>query len=188
VETTTPEAPPPPPLPPPAPAPTVVRRSAKPGQLTPLWRVATVATWVMVFLAWSAVWKASRELGVATWWLGPDGDPQPIVVMLAPFAVPLVIVVLALNNVRALPWFGLAGAAALAVIGIVDLSYVRRLGVVELVIAGAGAAVAVASLAGTWRRLPVTAEVAAAPTADEPLAPPVERELEGDGPNPDAPR
>jgi hypothetical protein len=119
-----------------------------------MWRVATVATWVLVFVAWSGVWKASRELGVATWWLGPDGEPQPIFVMLLPFVVPLVMVVLTLNNVRRLPWYGLAGAAIASVIGIVDLSYIRRLGIVEIVIAAAGAAVAIAGFAGVYRRDP----------------------------------
>jgi 4-amino-4-deoxy-L-arabinose transferase-like glycosyltransferase len=125
--------------------------------MTPPWRAATTATWVLVFVAWSGVWKASRELGVATWWLGPDGAPRPIVVMLLPFVVPLVMVVLALNNVRRLPWYGLAAAAIAAVIGIVDLSYVRRLGIVEIVIAAAGAAVAIAGFAGVYRREPTGA-------------------------------
>jgi hypothetical protein len=114
---------------------------------------------VLVFVAWSGVWKASRELGVATWWLGPDGDPRPIVVTLLPFVAPLAMVLLALNNVRRLPWYGLAAAAVCAVIGIVDLSYVRRLGIAELVIAGAGAAVAIAGFGGAYRRAPVASPV-----------------------------
>jgi hypothetical protein len=113
-----------------------------------------------VFVAWSGVWKASRELGVATWWLGPDGDPQPIFVSLLPFVAPLAMVLLALNNVRRLPWYGLAAAAVCALIGIVDLSYVRRLGIAELVIAGAGAAVAIAGFGGAYRRAPAAAPVA----------------------------
>jgi hypothetical protein len=161
VETTAP-APPPPPPPPPASDAAIVRRGPRPGQLTPLWRVATVAAWVLVFVAWSGVWKASRELGVATWWLGPDGDPMPIFVSLAPFVAPLAMVLLALNNVRRLPWCGLAAAAVSAAIGIVDLSYVRRLGIAELAIAAAGAAVAVAGFGSTYRRASV-----ASPT-DEP--------------------
>ncbi len=132
-----------------------MRRGPRPGQLTPFWRVATIATWVLVFVAWSGVWKASRELGVATWWLGPDGEPQPIFVTLLPFVAPLAMVLLALNNVRRLPWFGLAAAAVSAVIAIVDLSYVRRLGIVEIVIAGAGAAVAIAGFGGAYRRASV---------------------------------
>jgi hypothetical protein len=134
--------------------------------------------WVLAFIAWTGVWKASRELGVATWWLGPDGDPQPVFIMLLPFVPPLVMVLLALNNVRRLPLYGLVAAAASAVIGLIDLSYVRRLAIVELAIAAAGAAVAVAGFAGMYRRPRPQPAAAAAP----------EVELEGTGPNADRPR
>jgi len=186
VETT---APAPPPPPPPQSGGTPRPRGPQPGQLTPLWRVATAAVWILAFVAWSGVWKASRELGVATWWLGPDGDPQPIVVSLLPFVPPLVMVVLALNNVRRLPLYGLLAAAVTAVIGIIDLSYVRRLAIVELVIAAAGAAVAIAGFGGTYRPAASTPPAAssATPTSDHEAAP-ADVELEGTGPNPDRPR
>ena len=116
-----------------------------------------------MLVAWSGVWKASRELGVAVWWLGPDGDPQPIFIMLAPFVVPLAVIVLALNNVRHLPWYGLAGAALMSVFGFIDLAYVRRLGLVELLIAGAAAAVAVAGFGATFVRVSGTDEAATTP-------------------------
>jgi hypothetical protein len=126
----------------------------------------------MVLVAWSGVWKASRELGVATWWLGPDGDPQPLPILLAPFVPPLVMILLALNNVRRLPWYGLAGAAVLAVFGIVDLGYVRRLGVVELAIAGAAAVVSVAGFGHTYRRAPGVAPAVPSGPAAANLDPP----------------
>ena len=44
------------------------------------------------------------------------------------------------------------GAALVAVVGIVDLGYVRRLAYVELAIAAAAALVSVASLTGIYRR------------------------------------
>jgi hypothetical protein len=126
------------------------------------WRVTTAVTWMLVFVAWSGVWKASRDLGVATWWLGPDSAPRPIIVMLLPFIAPVAMVALALNNVRRLPFYGLAASALGVVIGIVDLSYVRRLGIVELAIALAAAAVSIASTSGMYR----TGEVAATPDTD----------------------
>lgn len=104
-----------------------------------------------MFVAWSGVWKASRELGIATWWLGPISAPRPILVTLVPFVAPAAMAVLALNNARRLPWFGLGAAAAGALVGSVDLSYIRRLGIVELLIAAAGAAVSVASFTGMYR-------------------------------------
>jgi hypothetical protein len=111
-----------------------------------------VATWVLVIAAFIGVWNTSRQLGVALWWLGPDGEPQPIFITLLPFLVPLVVIVLALNNVRHLPLFGLAAAAVTSVFGFIDLGYVRRLGLVELLIAVAGAAVAIAGFGGTYTR------------------------------------
>ena len=113
--------------------------------------MVTLATWALVFVAWSGVWKASRELGLATWWLGPISAPRPLVVMLLPFVAPAVVGVLALNNARRLPWLGLGAAVIAAVIGVVDLSYVRRLGIVELVVAACGAAVSLASFTGMYR-------------------------------------
>ena len=69
------------------------RRRPRAGQLTPGWRLVTGATWVMVFVAFTGVWKASRELGLATWWLGPIGEPRPVFVMLLPFLAPVAMVV-----------------------------------------------------------------------------------------------
>jgi hypothetical protein len=148
----------------------VVRRPPAPGQLTLWWRVATAATWVLVIAAFIGVWNTSRQLGVALWWLGPDGEPQPFFITLLPFVSPLVMIVLALNNVRHLPWFGLAAAAVTSVFGFIDLGYVRRLGVVELVVAGAGAAVAIAGFGGTYARSDA-AEPIPAVTAPAPAGP-----------------
>ena len=88
------------------------RRARAPGQLSPGWRLVTGATWVMVFVAFTGVWKASRELGLATWWLGPISEPRPLLVMLLPFLAPVAMVVATLNNAARLPWFGLAASAA----------------------------------------------------------------------------
>jgi len=129
-------------------APTIVHR---PGQLTTGWRLTTLVTWALVFVASSGVWKASRELGIGTWWLGPVGSPRPFFVMVLPFIAPAVMAVVALNNTRRLPWFGLAASGIGAVIGIVDLAYIRRLGVVEILIACAAAAVSIASFSGMYR-------------------------------------
>ena len=141
--------------------------------------MATAATWVLVIAAFIGVWNTSRQLGVALWWLGPDGEPQPVFITLLPFLAPLVVIVLVLNNVRLLPWFGLAAAVVTGVFGVIDLGYVRRLGIVELVIAAAGAAVAVAGFGGTYAlagETEPTAPVAVpAPVAavDDDVAPPI---------------
>ncbi len=122
------------------------------GQLTPGWRLVTGITWVLTFVAYTGVWKASRELGLSTWWLGPISAPRPVPVTLLPFVAPVVMVVATLNNARRLPFYGLAASLVGAVIGLADLPRVTRLGIVELVIAAAGAVVSVASLAGMYRK------------------------------------
>jgi hypothetical protein len=110
-----------------------------------------VATWVCVFVAYSAVWKASEELGLATWWLGPRANPQPLIVRLVPFLVAATFGVLATYNVRRMPAIGLVGAAVLAAIAVPDLSRSTGLATIEFAIAGAVALVSAASFTGTYR-------------------------------------
>lgn len=126
------------------------------GELTTGWRVVTGFTWVGVILALAAVWNASEQLGLMTWWLGPRGQPQSRLVQLSPFAVPVLIVLATINNVKWLGWLGLTGSAVVATIGVIDLGYIARLGVLEIAVGVAAAAVSVASLTGTYRRNGIT--------------------------------
>jgi hypothetical protein len=119
--------------------------------LTSKWRFVTGLTWALVIVAYAAVWKTSRELGLSTWWLGPFGDPQPAFVTMLPFVPPLVMVLLAVNNSKWLPWAGLGAAAVLGVVAAFDFAKVPRLAVVELAIAAAGASIAVAGFGGRYR-------------------------------------
>ena len=111
-----------------------------------------ITTWVGVFLAYMAVWKASEELGLATWWLGPRSDPQPVVVRLVPFLVAAVFGILASYNVPRMPVIGVVGAVALAAIAVPDLSRSTGLAIVEFAIAAAVLLVSLASFTGTYRR------------------------------------
>ena len=110
-----------------------------------------VTTWVGVFVAYLAVWKASEELGIATWWIGPRSNPQPIIIRLVPFIVTALFGILASYNVRRMPVAGLAGAVALAAIAAPDLSRSTGLAAVEFAIAGAVLLVSAASFTGTYR-------------------------------------
>ena len=123
----------------------------RPGELTLSWRVGTAVTWVAVVLAFAAVWNASVQLGLSTWWLGPRGAPRPRVIQLLPFVAPMLMVLGTINNVRWLGWYGLAAAGGLAAIGIGDLGRVASLAATELAIAGAAGAISLASLTGTYR-------------------------------------
>jgi hypothetical protein len=111
-----------------------------------------VAAWVGVFTAYLAVWKASEEIGIATWWLGPRSDPQPIAVRLVPFVVTAAFGILASYNVPRMPMIALAGSVALATIAVPDLSRSTGLAVIEFTIAGAMALMSAASFTGMYRR------------------------------------
>jgi len=117
-----------------------------------------IVTWVGAFLAYLAVWKASEEIGIATWWLGPNSHPEPMYIRLLPFAVVAVFGILASYNVRRLPWISLAGSGVLALIAIPDLSRSAGLAAIEFAIAAAVALVSLGSFTGMYR--------AAAPDAD----------------------
>jgi hypothetical protein len=124
---------------------------AEPGQLTFGWRVATAIVWGLVFVGYIAVWKTSRELGLNTWWLGPIGEPAGWYVSMLPFLAPMAMILLAANNAKGIPWFGLGAAAWAALIGLIDIGRVVRLGLVEMAIAAAAALAAVGSISGRLR-------------------------------------
>jgi len=110
-----------------------------------------LATSVGVFVAYLAVWKASEELGIATWWLGPRSSPQPVFIRLIPFLVAAVFGILAGYNVRRVPAFGLIGSSLLVAIAVPDLSRSTGLAVIEFAIAGAVLLVSLASFTGVYR-------------------------------------
>lgn len=128
-----------------------VERGAKPGELAPVWRVAMAVTWVAVMAAWAAIWNASVQIGLSTWWLGARGDPQPAIVRLIPFLIAGVVVVAALNRVKATPWIGIGAGVCLGLIALGDLGRVDRLALVEGAVALAAIAVSAASLTGRYR-------------------------------------
>lgn len=135
-----------------APTPRPTPRRVRPGQLSPAWRAIVVAAWLGALAAYLAVWKASEELGLATWWLGPRSDPQPVVVRLVPFVVTAALGILAAANVPRMPVIGLVGSATLAAIAVPDLSRSTGLATVEFAIAAAVLLVSAASFTGTYRR------------------------------------
>jgi len=115
------------------------------------WRVVLALAWAGVFLGFSVTWKASRDIGLSTWWLGPLGEPRPVYVTVLPFAAPSVVLAGVLGGVRHLPWLGLVAAAATAAVGVGDIGRVNDLAIVELALAAGGAAVSLAALAGRLR-------------------------------------
>jgi len=115
-------------------------------------------TWIAVVLAFAAVWNASVQLGLSTWWLGPRGEPQPRLVQLTPFVAPVLMVLGTINHIRWSGWWGLAASGVLTAFGVADLWTVSSIAAVELLIAGSAAVVSIASLTGTYRTDPAAAQ------------------------------
>jgi hypothetical protein len=109
-----------------------------------------VATWIGVFLAFAGVWKASVEIGLRTWWIGPRSDPSPVVVQVIPFALAIGVALLAAYNVRRLPWIGVAGALAIGGVAAFDVSRSGGLALVEAMIALGALLVAAGSFTGRY--------------------------------------
>lgn len=141
-------------------------RPPRPGELSIGWRAVTAATWIGVVFALAAVWNASVQLGLSTWWLGARADPQPRFVQFSPFIAPVLMLLATINQARWLGWIGLGAAGVVAAVGVGDLGRVSTLAAIELAIAGAAAAVSLASLSGTYR----IADPESAPAADAPAA------------------
>ena len=115
------------------------------------WHVGTTVSWAMVLMAYMAVWKASEEIGLATWWLGPRSDPQPVLVRLIPFLLIAVVGLAVSSNVPRGSWVAVVGAITLLVVAVPDFSRSTGLAVVEMAIAGAALVISLASLTGTYR-------------------------------------
>ncbi len=127
-------------------------RPPRPGELSVGWRAVTAATWISVIVGLAAVWNASVQLGLSTWWLGPRADPQPLYIRFSPFVAPVLMLLATINQMRWLPLLGLAAASVVGAVGVGDLGRVTSLAVVEVAIAAAAAAVSIASLTGMYRR------------------------------------
>ena len=118
------------------------------NRLTPLWRSLFALAWVGGFFAYAAVWQASTQLGIGTWWIGPRAQPTPSWVRLLPSAITLGMVVLAAYGVRRLPTIGV-GASALLLLGAVpDFARSTSLALTEVAIALALMATSAAAFTG----------------------------------------
>jgi hypothetical protein len=148
--------PPPPPGPtPPGPIgtgdPTLAPRVPRPGELTGTWRTTVLVVWVGIVLVYASVWRTSRTMGLATWWLGPPAEPRVLIVQLLPFLAPFLMVAAASRSTRHLPWWGLAASAVGVAIALGDLGTFDRLAALQFVAAAAGVFVSVGSFGGVLR-------------------------------------
>ena len=127
-------------------------RTERGGQLTARWAIVVCAVWAGIVAGFAAVWVASRQIGLSTWWLGAPVGGRSLPINLVPF-IPGVLVIAAVILGARLVWF-LGACAALMVVGvgIGDLGRVPRLGIVEVALGLAGLLVSAASWTGTWRQ------------------------------------
>ncbi|MFV0309541.1 MAG: hypothetical protein ACK5OX_17565 [Desertimonas sp.] len=134
----------------PAVTPTPTEAIATPdGRWRPSWMIATAAFWGLVFVAFIGVWKASQEVGLATWWRGPRSNPQPVVVQLVPLYAPMAMVIAALGRSRRIGLAGLVAAAVTIAVALGDLGTVRKLAWVELAVGVAAVVFTLASVAAS---------------------------------------
>lgn len=124
------------------------------GDVTFSWRVVLGLAWVLAFFAYAAVWQASVQIGIGTWWLGPRAQPTDVYVRLIPFVLPLLISLLLVYDVPRPVWFSTAAALASALIAVPDFGRTASLGTVELVIAALLLLVSVAATTGRVRSRP----------------------------------
>ncbi len=127
------------------------RRPMLPGHLTPNWSTAFWLGWMLVAAGFAGIWYSSRVTGMATWWLGPETAPRVIFISLLPFVSPIGLTVMALMRRRWLPFWGMAGALATALVAWGDVGGPARYFAIELALAAGGLLVSVASLAGMYR-------------------------------------
>lgn len=116
------------------------------------WRTTVLVVWVGIVLVYASVWRTSRTMGLATWWLGPPADPRLLLVQLVPFYGPVLMVVLASRPTRHLPWIGLGASLVGVFVALGDVGRFDRLALLQGMAAAAGALISVASLAGVVRR------------------------------------
>ena len=140
-------------------------RPLRQGDLSHGWHTLFWLGWAGVTAGLAAVWYSSRITGLATWWLGPEVSPRLILINLLPFVAPLVLCLMTLSHRRWMPYWGIGGAVATALVGVLDIGRVRGYAVVECTLATAALAVTIASFAGLLRAAPAPVEVDAQATA-----------------------
>jgi hypothetical protein len=126
-------------------------RAPRAGESTPGWLLVHSVVWIAAAVAVGSIWKTSDQLGMSTWWLGPRGDPRPIIVQVLPFVPAVAMLLLTINRVRHLAWWGLLASTLMIAVGVVDLGFKVELGLLEIAIGVASALASLASFVGAYR-------------------------------------
>ncbi len=112
------------------------------------------AAWVIAFFAYAAVWQASVEIGIGTWWVGPRAQPRHTLVRVLPSLLSISMAMCAVYNARRLVRLSAVGVVFATIVAIPDFSRSTGLGLAELVIACLLGLVTLAALTGRYRLVP----------------------------------
>jgi len=149
--------------------------TARPGDLTMSWRVVLCLAWIGGFFAFAAVWQASVQIGIGTWWIGPRALPAPPYIRLLPFALTLVMALCVIYNTPRIVRTSFVGTLLVAAIAIPDFSRSVSMAIAELVVAGLLLLVTVGAVSGRYRLQPRGEVDWSPPTAPSPAtAPPTD--------------
>jgi hypothetical protein len=121
------------------------------GDLTFSWRFVLGMAWALAFFAYAAVWQASVQIGIGTWWLGPRAQPTEVYVRVIPFILPLIVPLLLVYDIRRPVLVSMVAALGTALIALPDVGRATLLGVVELAIAALLLLVSLAATTGRYR-------------------------------------
>lgn len=146
----------------------------RPGDITPAWRIALGVAWVLAFFGYAAIWQASVQIGIGTWWIGPRAQPANIAIKMLPFALALGVAVSIVYDVPRVLRVSSVAVALAALIALPDFSRSSGLGTAEAIVAALVGIVTLAASSGRYR--PVSAhtdepgEPALPPTPPTPAA------------------
>lgn len=114
------------------------------------------AAWTAAFFAYAAVWQASVQIGIGTWWVGPRAQPTNIAIKVLPFALCLALAICAVYNAPRLLRLSAAGVVVATLGALPDFSRSAGLAITELLIAAMLGIVTAAATTGRYRRAPAT--------------------------------
>ena len=133
-----------------------VPEGTRPGDMMLVWRLTLMLGWIAAFFAYAAVWQASVQLGIATWWVGPRSQPQPAYIRLIPFVVAVALVLLIVYNVRGIARISAIAAGLSILIALPDFSRSVGLAVVEVIISVSMLLLSAVAFTGRYRAAPAT--------------------------------
>ena len=109
---------------------------------------------MVAFFAYAAVWQASVEIGIATWWIGPRAQPTNLAVKALPFMLCITMAMCVVYNAPRVLRLSALGVVLAAAGALADFSRSNGLAVTELLIAALLGVVTAAAVTGRYRLAP----------------------------------